>query len=200
MIRSRFFLRYSWFFFFLALFSTTASHATEGQGPVVLSSVMTFYDDLVSVNRWNDLPPKATFVNSIAGQWLLCAALAQVDGSSIKAISIGWLTALNMYINPSLCTRPRIGFPTAPHADPDDRFDAPPRVRVNDCVAVIVSITNAAIDGKGNDAFRPLPGLLPGDLQNGFFRIDAADGAGNRPQDSVYDRNVLLDHNDIPHK
>lgn len=75
---------------------------------------------------------------------------------------------------------PRIGLPTAPHANSDDIFDPPPRVRENDCVAVIVSITNSSIDGKDNDRFRFLPGYLPDDLKNGFFCIDASNDASIR--------------------
>jgi len=71
----------------------------------------------------------------------------------------------------------RIGFPTAPNANRTNIFDPAPRVRQNDSVAVIIQVTNALIDNSGNDAFRPLPGLLPTDLSTGFFRIDASNDA-----------------------
>ncbi|MBN2327850.1 MAG: VCBS repeat-containing protein [Candidatus Omnitrophica bacterium] len=70
---------------------------------------------------------------------------------------------------------PRIGLPTAPNASRTDLLDPAPRVRGGDVVQVIISATNELISGDGNDAFRPLPGDLPEDLNSGFFRITAGD-------------------------
>ncbi len=75
-------------------------------------------------------------------------------------------------VNYRFMSGPRIGFPTAPNATSNILKPAP-RVREKDNVAVIIQVTNALIDGTGNDSFRPLPGYMPANITTGMFKIDS---------------------------
>ncbi|HOC32452.1 MAG TPA: hypothetical protein PKK84_09435, partial [Armatimonadota bacterium] len=68
------------------------------------------------------------------------------------------------------------GFPAAINTA-NLRPNTLPRVRGGDAVAVIVEVTNASIDKKGNDLFRPLPGYFPETLEDAFFAIEAGNSA-----------------------